>query len=1172
MLVAVLAGWALWVATASAAPAQDAGPAEISAAAAGRKLFTSHIRPLFQQHCLGCHQAGTQQPGTKQNDLDLTSRKSLLKGGRLGPSIVPGDGKASVLYQVVTHQAKPSMPLQGEKLSPDLAALIALWIDLGAPFANRSAERDAEAASAPDGRGRKLFTELREILETKCLACHGGKFKQAGLDISTRESLLRGGDEHSDIVIPGNASASLLVKKIRHSDDPGMPYQGDKLPADTIAKIERWINTGAPYAEPLNVANSETQPAFLHGSDHWAYQKPVRPPVPAVNNTSWVRNPIDAFLAAEHDKRKLTPLAEAGKRTLARRVYLDLTGLPPTPGELRDYLADDSPAAYETLVDALLASPRYGERWGRHWMDIWRYSDWYGRRSAGDLRNSQPYVYHWRDWIIESLNRDKPYDRMIQEMLAADEIAPGDPDALRATGYLARNWFRFNRNVWLRDTVEYTAASFLGVTLKCARCHDHKFDPIAQEEYYKFRAFFEPHDVRTDRLADDPNLERDGLPRVHDAEPRAALTDAPFLPAVFAETYRFIGGNENTPDKDKPLSPGVPEVLAAAPLDIRPVNLPLEAYYPDLRDFATRHFVDEARAEIERAEAAVEKAKREISEARQRVGTEPSAKTRHQPAADTEKSDFKKLVKPVLDAHCISCHGGRVAKSGLNLTSETSTFEGGVRSGAVVLPANATESPLIEFLRGTREPRMPYRQPPLAEDEIRRIEKWIAGLPAEPAKRSLQRVQDALAVAEKRLVWARANLPAVEARIAAERAKFAEPAAPDKDELAEKALDVERRAHLLWGSVELLRALQQLDDALGQAEIPDEGTQNENSRKGREKKVAAATKRLSQAQAALGKAVKEYTPLGQIYPRQSTGRRTALARWITSPDNPLTARVAVNHIWMRHFGAPLVPTVSNFGMSGKPPTHPELLDWLAVEFMESGWSMKKLHRLMLTSSTYRMRSTPEQRGYPSLAIDPDNTYFWRMHRRRMEAEAVRDSVLHVAGELDTTMGGPEIDEAAGQTSRRRSLYFTHTPNSQMLFLQTFDVGNPSECYRRHESIIPQQALAMANSKLTLEMARLLTRKLAADSSSQAPRASFVDAAFERVLGRLPTIAEQKESLRFLSGQAELFRDSSKLTRFRAAGDELADRMDILPSDDPQVRARENLVHVLLNRNEFLVIR
>src|SRR3954465_11322793 len=261
-------------------------------------------------------------------------------------------------------------------------------------------------------------------------------------------------------------------------------------------------------------------PARAGEATHWAFAPPVRPPVPEVKNTGWVRNPVDAFVAAEHERRGLTPRPEPPRHVLLRRLYLDLVGLPPTRQELHAFLADTSPDAYEKVVDRLLASPQHGERWGRHGMDVWRYSDWAGYQA--EVRESQPFVWRWRDWIVESLNGDKPYDRMIQEMLAGDELAPEDPRTLRATGFLVRNWRKFSRTVWLQDTIEHTAKAFLATTMNCARCHDPFFDPISQEEYYAFRAFFEPHEIRTDHLEGGAfDLAKDGLARAYDAKPDA---------------------------------------------------------------------------------------------------------------------------------------------------------------------------------------------------------------------------------------------------------------------------------------------------------------------------------------------------------------------------------------------------------------------------------------------------------------------------------------------------------------------------------------------------------------------------------------------------------------------------------------------------------------------------
>jgi hypothetical protein len=383
------------------------------------------------------------------------------------------------------------------------------------------------------------------------------------------------------------------------------------------------------------------------------------------------------------------------------------------------------------------------------------------------------------------------------------------------------------------------------------------------------------------------------------------------------------------------------------------------------------------------------------------------------------------------------------------------------------------------------------------------------------------------------------------------------PPAPNAEELSKAAHQAERQASLLHAEEELLRASRKLADALAAPASDDK------AQRARERMVAAARRDLELAQSALNQATDGYTPLGKMYPKTTSGRRLALARWIASRENPLTARVAVNHIWLRHFGKALVPTVANFGRNGRPPTHPELLDWLACELMDRGWSMKTLHRLIVTSNTYRMQSAVTDPKHPNVALDGENRYLWHMNPRRMEAEVVRDSTMHVAGELDLTLGGPEIDEAMGEISRRRSFYFKSTPDAQMLFLKLFDAPDPRDCYERTDSVVPQQALALSNSKLSRTMARLLARRLGLTG----PTAEFVDAAFETVLGRLPSPVEKKESEGFLAQQAELFQDPSKLTAFKTGT-----ASEVPPSNDPDARARENLVHVLLNHNEFVVIR
>ncbi len=787
------------------------------------------------------------------------------------------------------------------------------------------------------------------------------------------------------------------------------------------------------------LAGAKQRLAEFHAGDGtfvWKPFEPVeRPQVPAAGD-NWVRNPIDAFVAVEHERLGLKPRPTAEKEVLLRRVYLDLIGLPPTRDELHEFLKDPSPGAYQRVVDRLLASPRYGERWGRHWMDIWRYSDWAGW--GQQVRDSQPHIWQWRDWIIESLNADKGYDQMVLEMLAADELAPTDRNALRGTGFLVRQFKLLSREQWLTDTVDHTTRAFLGVTLKCAQCHDHMYDLLTQEEHYRFRAIFEPYQVRIDPLPGQLDPEKGGLPRVYDAAPDAV-------------TYFYVAGDERKADKNRPMSPGTPEFIGGGELKAQPVALPVESFYPALASFV----VDEMLA---KARSSVETAKRDL------------AKT------DTDE------------------------------------------------------------------------QP--------------AAIASEKAK---------LAAAE-------AELRSLEARVAVERAKYLEQGKPEGEiqALAETASKAERDSALAKAEFALLTAQQDVDKSRVGAETDEKG---KKSLAEAEKKLEAARKARDEASAKSKDDSDKYSPLGPIYPRTSTGRRLALARWIANAQNPLTARVAVNHIWARHFGQGLVPSVDDFGENRKPPTHPALLDWLAAELMSpsfglaaddcacGGWSMKHLHRLIVTSNTYRSDSTNDPACY---AIDPDNKHLWRTSPRRVEAEVIRDSVLHVAGSLDLTTGGPELDHTKGLSVPRRSVYFRSAPEKQMLFLQLFDMAAPTECYERRESVVPQQALALANSDLTVREARRLARGFAEKVANESPgdAAMFVIAAFEQVLSRRPTAEELKTCLGFVAEQTSRYNGDAN-----SFGATTADSADLSkPSAEPATRARENLVHVLLNHHEFVSIR
>jgi hypothetical protein len=840
---------------------------------------------------------------------------------------------------------------------------------------------------------------------------------------------------------------------------------GDGVPNETeLLAGRRPGDAGDRPTKAELAAAAKKRPAFLTllSAYRWRPFEPVtRPAVPKVKDAQWGRNPIDAFIAAEREKRGLKPRPEARKHVLLRRVYLDLIGLSPTPEEQRAFVADSSPDAYEKVVDRLLASPHYGERWGRHWMDVWRYSDWAGW--GEQVRDSQPHIWRWRDWIVDSLNADKGYDRMVREMLAGDELAPLDPDALRATGYLVRNYKRLSREKWMEDVVDHTGQAFLGITTGCARCHDHMYDPMTQREYYQLRAIFEPHQVRTDWVPGELDTAKNGLPRAFDAKP-----DAP--------TYFYVRGDERQPLKDQPLQPGVPAFLGGK-LEIRPVPMPLLARFPEKQPHVIAGLREQAARRVEEARKAVQACKSE---------------------AETSHARLK------LDA-------AEAARDALEAVLRVERLEDAGRKDSDEWKQAAAETVALQRKQG------------LADAELKRFEaqQAVDRLAAGAKEADRKKAQDALTAAGKELAKAEEEL-----------------------------------------------------------------------------KAAPST---------------AYKPrVTSNHPAESTGRRLAFARWLTARENPLTARVAVNHIWLRHFGQPLLPTVNDFGRGGARPSHPQLLDWLAAYFMagrvlpgeygsmgvrEYGsrqnhphtptlpnphtswsakpWSMKQLHRLIVTSSAYRMASTPDP---AALAKDPDNTYLWRMSSRRMDAEIVRDNVLWVAGELDPKLGGADIDQNQGLKVKRRTLYFRHAAEKEMVFTSLFDGPNVVECYRRKETVVPQQALALANSELGLVQARLLAGKL---TQAVGPNpAFFARAAFERILARRATPAEIAECVKFLASQTTLLAGkTAPAPAERSAAPSVpvptlnAQRSTLnAPSSDPSQRARENLVLVLLNHNDFVTIR
>ncbi|HAM71412.1 MAG TPA: hypothetical protein DCM86_07190 [Verrucomicrobiales bacterium] len=807
--------------------------------------------------------------------------------------------------------------------------------------------------------------------------------------------------------------------------------------ATFLVSVGVWVTPHAMPAvtSPNNAPSAEAAPS--RASDHWAFRPPSRPLPPEVVRARWVRNPIDAFIAKEHEQHGLVPQPEASRELLVRRLYIDLIGLPPSEADLDAVRGDHSPQWYEGLVDRLLADPRHGERWARHWMDIWRYSDWWG---LGDqLRNSQKHLWHWRDWIVESLNGNLPYDEMVRLMLAADELHPADPSRLRATGFLARNYFLFNRNQWMDEVVEHVGKGFLGLTLNCAKCHEHKYDPVVQMDYYRMRAFFEPYQARVDVLPGEADLTRDGLPRVF---------EGPTVPV----TYRFVRGDEGSPDKSTPVMPGVPAFLEFGPIEIHPVPLPLEAWQPERQPWVLEAHLSAAAQRVASSLVAVQQAE---------------ARARQDPDSPEGKA------------------GLEAARAGAQLAAaERAGVERRVAAMRLSWITNDSEGALaryqtarVEAVKAEREAQLARRRQAVADLRLKLVRAGKEG------KEAVQKELTEAMTAESAATLAAAG-----------------PVGP-----------TEGFARLTGGAWTPTRFLSSTTD----------------------------------------------DPPVEFAPR-STGRRTALANWITDPRNPLTARVAVNHIWMRHMGTPLVATVFEFGRKGARPTHPELLDWLASELVGSGWDMKHIHRLIVTSATYRLSSSVAG-AEGSLARDPDNRYWWHRVPIRLEAQVVRDALLAHSGQLDATMGGPPIPPAAQAESKRRSLYFYHSNNDHNLFLSMFDDAGVKECYVRNQSIVPQQALALSNSRLVHDAAPAIAARLSAPSSQpgSGPRAAgeveFVRRAFRLLLGAPATTEELEASL---SALREWDRVESSLPA----------------SPGGETHSRSRLVWALLNHNDFVTLR
>ncbi|MCB1019001.1 MAG: DUF1553 domain-containing protein [Acidobacteria bacterium] len=879
------------------------------------------------------------------------------------------------------------------------------------------------------------------ILEKRCLSCHDAQAKVAGLDLSSLEAAKAAG-----VLVPGDVAASKLIECISKGEMP----PGAKLPDEEIATLKDWVAQGAPWGKAIQ---AEQRPRS--GPGWWAWQK-LR---------GEQAQGLDAFVDEKLAERGMERNLPADRRTLIRRVTFDLTGLPPTPEEVDGFIADDRPGAYEELVDRLLASPAYGERWGRHWLDVVRFGESNGYEQ-NHLRNS---VWPYRDWVIRSLNEDKPFNRMIVEQLAGDQIAPGDPKVEAATGFLVAGPHDTvgiknpegeaqKRANHLDDMITATASAFLGLTVHCARCHDHKFDPIQQKDYYRMQAAFAGvwHDERnwaTPAEVDAYESAAEPL-RQQAKEAKEALEALREGAAARVEERRdaVLAGYRPSVEPE-----GAEERFE--PVEARLVRMTIEA------PTARRNVVDLDEFEIWTSDS------RNVA-----LDGEATARSTRIDEASPDTYAARNLVDGKFDKRWISAGGmpewvevklPRAERIARVFWSSDRLKGFGGRFGRSIPEHYRIEVSLDGEQWKTvadSEGRLPFSE----EDRERLL---LFAVFTDDEKQAWEEAERREADAQKRL--AKLDKPA-----RAFLGRFEQPEAPSFVMVRGNPMD-----------------------------------------KGDE--VAPAS----------------LSTLGDLLPgfaldptALEADRRLALARWIASDDNALTARVIANRIWMYHFGGPLVRAPSDFGYNGGEPTHPELLDWLAGRLVgEHGWRLKPLHRDIVLSAAYRQSSDYRE---DAAKADHDAEYLWRFPPRRLEAEEVRDAVLAISGKLDRTMGGPgfrlyryTVDNVAtyypleefGPETFRRSVYHQHARSVKPELLGQFDCPDTSlPAPKRVSTTTPLQALSLLNNAFLIEQAGFLAERLEREAGGDA--AAQVELAWRLAFGRSPEAEESADAVRFIEQQ------------------------------------------------------
>jgi hypothetical protein len=866
-----------------------------------------------------------------------------------------------------------------------LAPGLALALASAAPAADPAPPR-------PTPEAVEFFEKkVRPVLAEHCYSCHGPKKQSAGLRLDTAAGVKAGAD-NGPVVAPGDPTKSRLVAAVKRQGDFPMPPKA-ALPDDVVAVLTEWVKAGAPYPEDAGTLGKGTDP-----KTHWAFQPLPEPAVPAVAN---VKSPIDAFVQAKLGDRGLSLAPQADRRTLIRRAYFDLIGLPPTAAEIEAFEKDTSPDAWEKVINHLLASPHYGERWARHWLDVARYAD--SKGYVFQEERTFPYAYTYRDYVVRSFNGDKPFDRFVVEQLAADKLPLGDDKSpLAAMGFLTLGRrFLNNQADIIDDRIDVVTRGLMGLTVQCARCHDHKFDPVPQKDYYSLYGVF-----------------------ASSVEPR----DLP-----------LIGAAKPSPE--------------------------LAAFEKELKKRE-----DELKAETAKRHAEY------MTKLRSAAGI----------------ADY---LRAVLESRGMSIDraGGFLRDRDLSryvYDRWKGFLEAEAKAGS---PVDAPLQALAKIPEAEFAKKAPDVIAGLGKDAGKPVNPLVAKALTDAKPKTLREAIDAYGrlIASQKSVWAPTKEQAELLRVLGKDGPLDIPAA-DYDKVANRA---DRNK---------LRELQKKVDgfkATSPAAPPRAMVLNDTPTpvdpvvflRGNPGNRGPAVPRQFLAVAS----VTERKPF-----KQGSGR-LELAKAIASPDNPLTARVFVNRVWIGHFGQGLVRTPSDFGVRSDPPTHPELLDWLAKRFIQDGWSVKRLHRTIMLSAAYQQASTCS----PELAqSDPDNKLLARQNRRRLDFEALRDGLLSAAGRLDPTVGGRPVDLFKAPFTTRRTIYgFIDRQNLPGTF-RAFDFASPDQhSPQRFQTTVAPQALYLMNSPFVAEQSKAVANRPEV-ASAKTPDEK-ITRLYRAVLGRGPSSEE-----------------------------------------------------------------